>query len=59
MTLSAELEAVQRLLQGAKVEAFMAIGDAADLIWHSMQKYDGNPTQTSWHPINCGCTFCN
>jgi hypothetical protein len=32
---------------------------AADEIWHSMQKYSGNPTHQNNHPINCGCTYCD
>lgn len=32
---------------------------AADEIWHSMQKFDGDPTQRNPHPVNCGCTYCN
>lgn len=32
---------------------------AADEIWHSMQKFDGDPIQGNNHPINCGCTYCN
>ena len=31
----------------------------ADEIWHSMLKFNGNPTQRNPHPINCGCTYCN
>ena len=31
---------------------------AANMVWHSMRKFDGNPTHVDYHPLNCGCTRC-
>lgn len=40
-------------------DAQTVIACAADYIWHSMRKFDGNPCLIDNHPINCGCAWCN
>jgi len=47
----------QALFTFADAKAVFA--EAGALIWHSMQKYDGNPTHENMHPLTCGCVYCN
>lgn len=49
----------RKLLDDAYAQARAGVDEAGELIWHSIHKYDGDPTQDSWHPIRCGCIYCN
>lgn len=42
-----------------RVDKHAVLCAAADEIWHSIQKYSGDPTSRNSHPIRCGCTYCD
>jgi hypothetical protein len=54
-----ETERIAHLLDDGKAVACRALEDAGALIWNSMQKYDGDPTDSLGHRLECGCTYCN
>lgn len=50
---------ITRMLNDRKAQAQRAIERAGWLIWNSIRKYDGDPSDTLGHTLTCGCTYCN
>jgi len=48
-----------RMLDDGFAQAREAIEEAAWLIWNSIRKFDGDPSDQLGHPIECGCIYCN
>ena len=51
------LEDANGLFGDADAEA--VLDAAGDRIWHSIRKFDGDPSRVDFHAITCGCTECN
>ena len=50
---------VARMLDDGEEQAHHAIDEAGRLIWNSIRKFDGEPSDTMGHALDCGCIYCN